>query len=68
LAAAVGASAFGRAVSGAAFLLAPPTLATSVGIGLIWAVGKWVFRKMRVSEIAAVEVKDSHNQVKKDGQ
>jgi len=66
--AAVGASAFGGAVSGAAFLLAPPTLATSVGIGLIWAVGKWGFRKMRVGEMAAVEVKDSQARVKEDGQ
>lgn len=66
--AAVGASAFGGAVSGAAFLLAPPTLATSLGIGLIWAVGKWGFRKMRVGEMAAVEVKDSHNRVREDGQ
>ncbi|TVY30679.1 hypothetical protein LHYA1_G001214 [Lachnellula hyalina] len=47
LVAAVGASAFGGAVSGAAFLLAPPTLVTSVGIGLVWAAGKWGFRRMR---------------------
>lgn len=66
--AAVGASAFGGAVSGAAFLLAPPTLATSVGIGAIWAIGKWGFRKMRVGEMAAVEVRESQQGVKKDGQ
>jgi sulfite exporter TauE/SafE len=66
--AAVGASAFGGVVSGAAFVLAPPTLATSVGIGLIWAAGKWGFRKMRVGEMAAVEVKDSQSRVTQDGQ
>src|SRR3954469_25459506 len=48
--AAIGASAFGGVVSGAAFVLAPPTLMTSVGIGLIWAMGKWGFRKMHVGE------------------
>ncbi|RDL41546.1 Uncharacterized protein BP5553_01525 [Venustampulla echinocandica] len=67
IAAAAGATAFGGAVSGLTFLLAPPTLATSVGVGLIWAMGKWGFRKMRVSKMAAVEVKDSQQNVVKDG-
>lgn len=66
--AAVGASTF---ASGAAFVLAPPTLATSLGIGLIWAVGKWGFRKTRVGEKlgvnAVAEVKASQEGVKKDG-
>lgn len=66
--AAVGASAFGGAVSGAAFLLAPPTLATSLGIGLMWAVGKWGFRRMRVGEMAVGEVRDSRGGVGVDGQ
>jgi hypothetical protein len=51
--AAVGASAFGGVVSGAAFVLAPPTIASSLGIGLIWMVGKWGFRKMGVAEKVA---------------
>ena len=65
--AAIGASAFGGVISGAAFVLAPPTLLTSVGIGAIWAMGKWGFRKMRVGEMAVGEVKESHERVKTDG-
>lgn len=65
--AAIGASAFGGVVSGAAIFLAPPTLLTSIGIGAIWAMGKWGFRKMRVGEMAAVEVQDSKNKTKVDG-
>jgi hypothetical protein len=70
--AAVGASAFGGVVSGAAFVLAPPTLATSLGIGLIWATGKWGFRKMRVGEKLSVdavgEVREGREGVRRDGQ
>lgn len=55
-------------MSGAAFVLAPPTLLASVGIGAIWALGKWGFRKMRVREMAAVEVKESQQGVKMDEQ
>ncbi|EPE26912.1 hypothetical protein GLAREA_02826 [Glarea lozoyensis ATCC 20868] len=66
--AAIGATAFGGAISGAAFLLAPPTLATSAGVGLIWAMGKWGFRKLRVKDMAAVEMKDSHKKTVVDGQ
>ncbi|KAH9211111.1 hypothetical protein DL95DRAFT_392756, partial [Leptodontidium sp. 2 PMI_412] len=44
--AAVGATAFGGMVSGVGFLLAPPTILGSLGIGTAWAVGKWGFRKM----------------------
>lgn len=65
--AAVGASAFGGAISGAAFVLAPPTLLTSVGIGAIWAVGKWGFRKVRVGEMAAAEVENSRRPTTVDG-
>jgi hypothetical protein len=70
--AAIGASAFGGVVSGAAFVLAPPTLAGSLGIGLIWAVGKWGFRKMRVGERlgvdAQLEGKKAREGVRADGQ
>lgn len=53
LVAAIGASAFGGVVSGAAFVLAPPTIASSVGIGMIWMLGKWGFRKMGIAEKVA---------------
>lgn len=66
--AAIGATAFGGIVSGAAFVLAPPTLATSLGIGTIWAIGKWGFRKMRVGEMGVSEVKHSQQGVRRDGQ
>lgn len=70
--AAIGASAFGGVISGAAFVLAPPTLMTSVGIGLIWAMGKWGFRKMHVGEKVGVnaerQIRETHEGVKKDGQ
>lgn len=70
--AAIGASAFGGVISGAAFVLAPPTLMTSVGIGLIWAMGKWGFKKMHIGEkvgiSAEAEIKESHEGVKTDGQ
>lgn len=69
--AAVGASAFGGVLSGAAFVLAPPTLLTSIGIGTIWAMGKWGFRKMRVKDrvgvMAAGEVEGSRRGTRVDG-
>jgi hypothetical protein len=65
--AAIGASAFGGVVSGAAFVLAPPTLLTSIGIGTIWALGKWGFRKAGVGGMAVEEVEDSRRQIKVDG-
>jgi hypothetical protein len=69
--AAVGATAFGGAISGVGFLLAPPTIATSVGIGAIWAVGKWGFRKMgvgrKVEEGAVREVNQSQQKIRTDG-
>lgn len=59
-------------LSGAAFVLAPPTLLTSVGIGLIWATGKWGFKKMHVGEKVGVnaerQVNEGRERVKKDGQ
>lgn len=66
--AAIGATAFGGVVSGAAFLLAPPTIVSSMGLGIIWAMGKWGFRKMRVGEMGVSEIKHSQVGVKKDGQ
>lgn len=63
--AAIGASTL---VSGAAFVIAPPTILTSLGLGMVWAVGKWGFRKMGVGEMGVVEVKESHEGVKRDGQ
>lgn len=70
--AALGATAFGTAVSGVGFILAPPTLVGSIGIGAIWAVGKWGFRKMGVGERLGgdveMEVKESREGVKVDGQ
>jgi hypothetical protein len=70
--AAIGASAFGGVVSGAAFVLAPPTLLTSVGIGAIWAMGKWGFRKMGVREKVGVnaerQVLEGRERVKLNGQ
>ena len=70
--AAIGASAFGGVISGAAFVLAPPTLLTSVGIGMVWAVGKWGFRKMgvgeKVQEGGVREVRSSEEGVRRDGQ
>lgn len=70
--AAIGASVFGGVVSGAAFVLAPPTLLTSVGIGAIWAMGKWGFRKMGVREKVGINVErqvhEGKDRVKVDGQ
>jgi hypothetical protein len=71
LVAAVGATAFGSVISGAAFVVAPPSIAASVGIGLIWSVGKWGFRKMgvgrKVQEGGVREVQRSDMAVKQDG-
>ncbi|KAH8660822.1 hypothetical protein BGZ60DRAFT_414105 [Tricladium varicosporioides] len=66
--AAVGATAFGGVISGVGFVLAPPTLLTSVGFGILWAAGKWGFRKLRVGEMGVQEVKESHKGVRRDGQ
>lgn len=53
--------------SGVAFFVAPPTLFASVGVGLIWAVGKWGFRKMGVGERVAEGVVRSHDETRRDG-
>jgi len=69
--AAVGATAFGGFVSGVGFLVAPPTIVASVGIGAAWAVGKWGFRKLgvgrSVEEGAVREVRRSGEGVTTDG-
>lgn len=54
------------------WILAPPTLVGSLGIGAIWAMGRWGFRKMRVGErvgeMQAVEIGESREEVRVDGQ
>jgi hypothetical protein len=70
--AAVGATAFGGFVSGVGWILAPPTIVGSLGLGTVWALGKWGFRKMRVGEkvggAAEYEVKEAREGVRRDGQ
>ncbi|CZS99606.1 uncharacterized protein RAG0_07938 [Rhynchosporium agropyri] len=70
--AAVGATAFGGMVSGVGFVLAPPTILGSLGIGTAWALGKWGFRKMGVGDrvVKGVEREGrvSREGVKEDGQ
>jgi hypothetical protein len=72
LVAALGATAFGGAVTGVGWILAPPTLVGSLGVGAIWAVGRWGFRKMRVGErvgeMQELEIRESREGVKADGQ
>ncbi|RFU26390.1 hypothetical protein B7463_g9940, partial [Scytalidium lignicola] len=70
LVAALGATAFGGFIGGVGFILAPPTLLGSIGIGAIWAIGKWGFRKVRrpVTEIGVQEVRESREGVTEDGQ
>ncbi len=72
LVAAVGATAFGGAVSGVGFLLAPPTLLASVGVGLVWGMGKWGFRKMgvgrKVGVMGEMEMEGAREGVKRDGE
>lgn len=43
--AALSATAVGSVFSGAAFIAAPPTMVASVGLGLLWTVGQWGFKK-----------------------
>lgn len=70
--AAVSATAFGGFVSGVGWVLAPPTLVGSVGIGLLWWAGRWGFRKLgvgrRVVRMGEQEVKESRAGVREDGQ
>lgn len=70
--AAVGATAFGGFVSGIGWIVAPPTIVGSLGLGTVWAMGKWGFRKMKIREkvggAADYEVKEAREGVRKDGQ
>jgi hypothetical protein len=70
--AALGATAFGGVVSGVGWILAPPTILGTAGIGVVWAIGKWGFRKMVVGERMAEggqrEVVASREGVKSDEQ
>jgi hypothetical protein len=62
--AAVGSTAIG---SGVAFFVAPPTVAASVGVGIIWAVGKWGFRKAGGGRRVVEEVERGREGVNVDG-
>jgi len=44
LVSALGATAFGSAISGVGFLLAPPTMGAAAGVGVLWAVGRYGYR------------------------
>ncbi|MCJ1230587.1 hypothetical protein MMC12_007261 [Toensbergia leucococca] len=43
---AVGATALGSVVSGAAVVVAPTGILASAGVGLLWGVGRWGFRRV----------------------
>jgi len=68
---AVGATAFGGLVSGVGWVLAPPSIVASVGLGLLWGVGKWGFRRARVGEKVEGHVvggvREGREGVKRDG-
>ncbi len=57
----ISATAFGSVVSGAAFFVAPPTFAASTGVGVLWMIGKWGFRK------AAARTRGGHQQETQTG-
>lgn len=46
LVAAIGATAFGSVVTGAAWIAAPPTIGASILASVVWGVGKYTARKM----------------------
>ena len=58
-------------ISGVGFILAPPTLVGSLGIGLVWGVGKWGFRKLGVGEkvgvVGELEREGRRDETKRDG-
>lgn len=66
--AALSATAIGGAVSGVGLLLAPSTLFGSAGIGLIWSIGKYGFRKMGVGPRGAKHVSVEREGIRKDGE
>jgi hypothetical protein len=69
--AALGATALGGAVTGVGWILAPPGILASVGIGAVWAAGKWGLRKMhvgqRVETAAEIERRRRHEDTKREG-
>lgn len=52
--------------------MAPPSIAASIGIGAIWAMGRWGFRKSgltrRFEHGAVREVEKGQQSVRSDGQ
>ena len=76
LVAAVGATAFGSVLTGVGAIVAPTTLVGSLGMGLVWWVGKWGFRKTGVGrryEVAVAEERGreeegEEGEVRRDGQ
>lgn len=59
-------------MSGIGWIVAPTGIVASVGLGLVWAVGKWVFRKARVTQkvgvAAEMESVEQWESVKRTGQ
>lgn len=45
--AALSATAFGSFVTGVGWIVAPPTIAGTIGIGALWTVGKWGFARTK---------------------
>lgn len=69
--AAIGATALGGFASGVGFLIAPPTMVGSIGLGAIWAMGKWGFRKAgfgtNVDEAEVARKEQRRQGVREDG-
>lgn len=69
--AAIGATALGGFASGVGFLIAPPTMVGSIGLGAIWAMGKWGFRKAgfgtKVDEAEVARKEQRRQGVREDG-
>lgn len=51
--AAVSATAFGGMISGVGWILAPPSIIGSVGIGILWWGGRFAFRRLRIGQKVA---------------
>lgn len=48
--AAVGATALGPVLGTAAFVVAPPTIVASIGVGMCWGLARWGWRRMGVTQ------------------
>ncbi|KAH6655159.1 hypothetical protein BKA67DRAFT_657114 [Truncatella angustata] len=48
--AALSATAVGSFATGVGWLVAPPTIAGTIGIGALWTIGKWGFSKTKVGK------------------